>query len=127
VSRLDRQDLEILQDYADRGNRELYWNYLASRPGGDGYGLLALGVVRNDNVPGAVANAFADSAARGAGVRLSQRGWNDFGVDLMNLDLKARQAQMRDGRPDLALNLPARDVMRVHDDAFVNARIPVNA
>ncbi len=127
MSRLDRQDLEILQDYADRGNRELYWNYLASRPGGDGYGLLALGVVRNDNVPGAVANAFADSAARGAGVRLTERGWNEFGVDLMKRDLEARQAQMRDGRPDLALNLPASEVMRVHDDAFVNARIPVNA
>jgi hypothetical protein len=127
VSRLNEQDLRILEDYADRGNRELYWNYLASRPGSDGYGLLALGVVRNDNVPGAVANAFADSAARGAGVRLTERGWNEFGIDLMKRDLEARQAQMRDGRPDLALNLPAKDVMQVHDDAFFNAHIPVNA
>jgi hypothetical protein len=127
VSRLNKQDLQILEDYADRGNRELYWNYLASRPGSDGYGLLALGVVRNDNVPGAVANAFADSAARGAGVRLTERGWNEFGVDLMKRDLEARQEHMRGGHPDLALNLPAKDVMEVHDRAFRNAGIPVNA
>ncbi len=127
MSRLNDQDMAILERYARDDNRELYWNYLASRSGADGYGLLALGVVRNDNMPGAVANAFAESAARGAGVRLTERGWNEFGVNLMELDLRARQEQMRSGRPDLALNLPARDVMRVHDDAFTTAGIPVTA
>lgn len=127
MSRLNDQDMAILERYARDDNRELYWNYLASRSGSDGYGLLALGVVRNDNMPGAVANAFAESAARGAGVRLTERGWNEFGVNLMELDLKARQEQMRSGRPDLALNLPANDVMDVHDRAFRDAGIPVNA
>ena len=59
MSGLNRQDIEILRSYAEDGNRELYWNYLAQKPGNDGYGLLALGVVRNDNVPGAVANSYA--------------------------------------------------------------------
>lgn len=127
MSGLNDQEMEILRRYAGEGNRELYWNYLASRSGSDGYGLLALGVVRNDNVPGAVANAFADAEARRAGVRLTERGWNEFGVELMALDLRARQRQMEAGRPDLALNLPAKDVMDVHDRAFRDAGIPVNA
>ena len=127
MSRLTPEDLTVLAFYAENKNRELYWNYLASRPGGDGYGLLALGVVRNDNVPGAVANAFADAEAKRAGVHFSERRWNEFGVDLMERDLEARQDQMRGGRADLALNLPAGEVMRVHDEAFRDARIPVNA
>lgn len=52
MSGLNNKDVEILSFYAENGNRELYWNYLAQKPGNDGYGLLALGVVRNDNVPG---------------------------------------------------------------------------
>ncbi|RYH24979.1 MAG: hemolysin, partial [Alcaligenaceae bacterium] len=56
---LDERDIDVLGTYAKDGNRTLYWNYLARHPGNDGYGLLALGVVRNDNMPGAVANAYA--------------------------------------------------------------------
>ena len=121
------QDIKILERYARDENRELYWNYLASRPGSDGYGLLALGVVRNDNVSGAVANSFAEAEARRAGVRLSERDWNEFGVDLMQRDLRLRQEHFNGDRPHLALNLPARDVMQAHDEAFREARIPVNA
>jgi len=50
MSGLTQQDITILREYADKGNRELYWNYLAQKDGADGYGLLALGVVRNDNL-----------------------------------------------------------------------------
>lgn len=127
MSRLNEQDLEVLRDYASKGNRELYWNYLAQKDGADGYGLLALGVVRNDNMPGAVANAFANAEAQRADVRLSERGWNAFGVDLMERDFKLREEYLKNNQPDLALNLPAKDVMGVHDRAFLNAEIPVNA
>ena len=48
MSGLTEKDVKVLLHYADTGNRELYWNYLAQLPGADGYGLLALGVVRND-------------------------------------------------------------------------------
>ena len=127
MSGLNERDVEILRFYAQNNNRELYWNYLAHKPGNDGYGVLALGVVRNDNMPGAVANHFADAEAKRAGVHLTERGWNRFGVDLMERDLAARADYLQRGRPDLALNLPAKDVMRVHDTSFREAHIPVNA
>ncbi len=44
MSGLNQNDLDILWAYADQGNRELYWNYLAQSNGNDGYGLVALGV-----------------------------------------------------------------------------------
>ena len=119
MSGLNGQDIEILRQYAEQGNRELYWNYLAQKPGNDGYGLLALGVVRNDNVPGQVANSYAQSYAREHnGVTMSERRWESFGDDLVRADLAARERQMGANRPDLALNLPVRDVQNAHDVTF---------
>lgn len=118
MSGLDKRDIDILEHYAKTDNRELYWNYLAHKQGNDGYGLLALGVVRNDNAPGATANEFADSQARRDGVTMTEREWNDFGVDLMQYDFKQRQYYQKGGRPDLALNLPVKDVEAVHDATF---------
>ncbi len=60
---LTQQNLTILRSYAKAGNRELYWNYLSQLPGADGYGTLALGVVRNDSLPGRVANRYAQDYA----------------------------------------------------------------
>lgn len=126
--RLTASDMKVLGYYAVRGNRELYWNFLAQHAGSDGYGLLALGVVRNDNAPGATANAFAaETAGRVDRRMLSEREWNAFGVDLMQRDFKLRSAYFDGDRPDLALNLPARDVQQVHDDAFDNAGITRDA
>lgn len=124
---LTEQDFDILQSYARDGNRELYWNYLAQKKGADGYGLLALGVVRNDSMPGAVANHFADSRARADGRVLSERDWERFGEDLVSRDLALRSRWLEKGRPDLALNLPVTDVQRAHDGAFREARIDPNA
>ena len=104
MSGLTRQDLEILRFYAAQGNRELYWNYLAQKEGADGYGLLALGVVRNDSMPGAVANHFADNRARADGRVLSERDWERFGEDLVRRDLMLRARHLEGGRPDLGLN-----------------------
>ena len=127
MSGLTRQDLGILRDYANEGNRELYWNYLAQKEGADGYGLLALGVVRNDSMPGATANHFADNRARADGRVLSEREWERFGEDLVRRDLALREKWMDGGRPDLALNLPVKDVQYAHDGAFSEARIDPNA
>ncbi|MFC6840627.1 XVIPCD domain-containing protein [Xanthomonas theicola] len=124
---ITQQDIAVLRHYAGNGNRELYWNYLAHKQGNDGYGLLALGVVRNDNAPGATANVFADNQARRDGVRMSEREWNGFGVDLMQYDLERRQHYRRSGRPDLALNLPVRDVEDVHDATFQKRHINPDA
>ena len=128
MSGLNERDMEVLSHYAERGNRELYWNYLARRPDNDGYGVLALGVVRNDNMPGAVANAYAqDYAQSNDGRRPSEREWERFGEDLVRRDLERREAYMRDGRADLALNLPVADVQRAHDDAFRGIGVSPNA
>lgn len=115
---LNAKDIEILRFYAENDNRELYFNYLAHKAGNDGYPLLALGVVRNDNAPGATANVFADNQARADGVAMGERGWQDFGVDLMQADFALRFKHFEAGRPDLALNLPARDVQDSHDPIF---------
>lgn len=124
---LTRKDLDILKEYARDENRELYFNYLAQKSGNDGYGLLALGVVRNDNGPGATANLFADAQARRDGVTLGEREWHAYGVDLMRKDVALREAQFDGGRADLALNLPARDIQQAHDEAFDERRINPDA
>lgn len=124
---LNQQDIGILREYAETGNRELYWNYLAQKQGNDGYGLLALGVVRNDSMPGAVANQFADSVARRDGVRMDERAWERFGEDLLTRDLRLRVQHLGSGRPDLALNLPVRDVQQAHDASFNRFGIDPNA
>lgn len=136
MSGLTQRDLTILGHYAQAGNRELYWNYLAQhsrdprneyRDGNDGYGRLALGVVRNDNAAGQVANSYADSRARSDGHRLSERDWQQFGVELMRNDLRQRQHYLRAGEPELALNLPVRAVQQAHDQAFRAAGISPDA
>ncbi|HEX5662306.1 MAG TPA: hypothetical protein VFX93_02300, partial [Xanthomonadaceae bacterium] len=100
---------------------------MAQKEGADGYGLLALGVVRNDSMPGAVANHFADNRARADGRVLSERDWERFGEDLVRRDLMLRARHLEGGRPDLGLNLPVRDVQFAHDGAFNQARIDPNA
>lgn len=45
----------------------------------------------------------------------------------MQRDFKLRSAYFDGGRPDLASNLPARDVRQIHDDAFDNAGITRDA
>jgi hypothetical protein len=124
MAELNQQDIDILKRYARDGNRVLYWNYLAQHEGNDGYGLLALGVVRNDSVPGAAANAFAQNHA---GRKLSEREWENFGQDLVRRDFALRQEHMKNNQPDLALNLPVEDVQKAHDGAFENADITPDA
>ncbi|KER79981.1 hemolysin [Xanthomonas arboricola pv. celebensis] len=134
MSGLKEQDLKILSSYADAGNRELYWNYLSQLDGADGYGTLALGVVRNDSLPGQVANSYAQNYARTqhdngshfANANLSERQWEAFGQTLLKKDLEARQYWMSEHRPDLAQNLPGADVMRAHDQAFLDHELDPN-
>ncbi|MFL8061020.1 XVIPCD domain-containing protein [Xanthomonas vasicola] len=126
--------MTILRSYAKAGNRELYWNYLSQLPGADGYGTLALGVVRNDSLPGRVANRYAqdyantqhESGSRFANAQLSERQWESFGQTLLERDLELRQAWLRRERPDLALNLPGASVMLAHDRAFEQHQLDPN-
>ncbi|WP_181108841.1 Smlt3024 family type IV secretion system effector [Xanthomonas arboricola] len=134
MSGLSEQDLEILSNYANKGNRELYWNYLSQLDGAGGYGTLALGVVRNDSLPGQVANNYAqdyaktqhDTGSRFANAELSERQWEEFGQTLLKKDFELRQAWFDKERPDMALNLPGKDVMRAHDQAFLDHELDPN-
>jgi hypothetical protein len=119
MSALDDRDIAALRKYADDGNRIRYWNYLAHHEGNDGYGLLALGVVRNDSMPGAVANAYAQGMAqRHDGIALSERQWETFGRTLVREDFARRMSHFDAGERDLALNLPAHDVQEAHAASF---------
>lgn len=127
MSGLNDTDMRVLRSYVEQGNRERYWNYLAQHEGADGYGLLALGVVRNDSVPGAVANAFAQSHARDSGVVMSERGWEMFGRHLIERDFELRSRHFRSGDRAAALNLPGVDVQDAHRAAFSIDKIDADA
>jgi hypothetical protein len=125
---LTENDMKVLRHYAEHRNRELYWNYLAELPGNDGYGRLALGVVRHDNMPGATANLYAQNYAREHnGKVLSEREWDNFGVDLIQKDLTYREQWMKKGQTHLALNLPAKQVQTAHDMSFRNIGVDADA
>lgn len=128
MSGLSERDMEVLRTYADEGNRLRYWNYLAHVDGNDGYGALALGVVRNDNMPGAVANAYAQSSALTHDtISLSEKGWEELGRKLVQEDFAKRASHFDKEEPALALNLPARDVQDAHRSAFGYKHISLNA
>jgi len=122
MPQLDLKDMRVLKYYAEHGMRERYWNYLASEPGNDDYGRLALGVVRNDSMPGKIANAYAQEYMRNHPVNgqtyLNERGWDKVGRDLILEDYEMRRQHFNSGRPDLALNLPVSQVYYSHVEAF---------
>jgi len=125
---LTHRDMEVLGHYARQGNRERYWNCLAQHHGADGYGLLALGAVRNDSTPGAVANLYAQNYAYSRNhTILSERGWEEFGQDLVRVDYARRAAHFNGGAPELALNLPVKDVQATYTEAFARKRIDADA
>lgn len=134
MSGLTDKDIRVLEFYSEHGNRELYWNYLAQVPGNDGYGLLALGVVRNDSLPGRVANSFATAVAGQQGklfgnemdVAFTERRQEKFGQDLISNDLAERKRWLEAGRPDLALNLPYTSTLKSHDVSFEKNDLNVN-
>ena len=99
-------------------SRILCWESLLSG-GLSLLGGLALGVVRNDNAPGATANSFADRQTRADGARYGESQWQAFGVELMQRDLALRKKRFEEDSPELALNLPVEDIQKAHDDAFM--------
>lgn len=125
---LTEKDMRVLRHYVQTSNRELYWNYLAQQPGNDGYGQLALGVVRHDNMPGATANVYAQNYARDHHHKtFSEREWDNFGVNLIQRDLAHRQKYMDKGKTEQALNLPADDVQDAHKKSFAYLGIDADA
>ncbi|HEY9105960.1 MAG TPA: cadherin-like domain-containing protein, partial [Roseateles sp.] len=124
---ISAKDIEILKQYASDGNRLGYWNYLANISGADGYGRLALSVVRNDNLAGSTANHFAQDYADAKGVAFDARKWEAFGQDLLKEDFARRLQYFNEGNLTNALNLPGKDVEAAHDASFKKFDLDGNA
>ena len=137
MAQLEDKDIEVLGYYAHQGMRERYWNYInyvekrELGQGYSGYGILALGVVRNDNMPGKIANNYAQNYVESHPVNgkthLSEQGWEQVGKDLLVTDFAERQAHFAQNRPDLALNLPVENVYYSHKVAFEKNGIDAHA
>lgn len=111
------RDMEILRFYAGQGNREAYWNYLAAN--GDPYARLALGVVRNDTISGVIANGYAQMRADQMKVVMSERDWEEFGVELMRADLAARESYLPQSIAlGKIISLPVKDIAIYHAKLF---------
>src|SRR3546814_14358242 len=97
MARLDQRDMAILHHYVEEQNRELYWNYLAQHEGNDGYGLLELGVVRKDSMPGAVDNKLAQNHARSHDNSvLSDTDWEELGQDVIDRAINDRKHALKE-------------------------------
>ena len=84
--------------------------------------------MRNDSIPGAVANAYAQSSAlTHDAVSLSEKGWKEIGRRLVQEDFAKRVSHFDRGEDVLALNLPARDVQDAHRRSFAYEHISLNA
>jgi hypothetical protein len=128
MAQLEDKDIKILDYYADKGMRERYWNYInyvEKRELGqnyEGYGLLALSVVRNDAMPGKIANNYAQNYVAEHPLNgkslLGERQWERVGIDLMKEDYAIRAALVKSGQHEQALNLPVEHVYAAHANAF---------
>ncbi|MCA1495016.1 hypothetical protein I6F11_29845, partial [Ensifer sp. NBAIM29] len=86
---LNDEDIIKLRSYVDTGDRISYYQYLIDK--GDRYAALALGVVTNSNLAGAVANAFAvQKASEIANRELTNSDLAQISLDLMQADFNAR-------------------------------------
>ena len=122
---LIQRDVNILQSYADNGQRERYWGYLAAL--GDKYAVRALEVVQNSSMFGQLANNHATAFVPGAlKATFNEAGWNEFGKGLMRADLAARKGLFNDGigTGDRGLTLDGETIRRYHKTVFSANGIP---
>jgi len=82
--------INILSGYAENGDCEHYWTYLAIL--GVKYAQLALAVVRNDSLSGMIANGYARLRAKELGVTMLLQDWNALAKALISNDLAYRKA-----------------------------------
>ena len=114
---LTQADVAQLQAYATAGDRYDYWSYLANL--GDPYATLALGVATDETQAGFIANAYFTSVAESDGVQVTPQLLNQVGVDLMELDLKARINDVAEN--GTGLNLGVAVIEGYHATAFNEA------
>lgn len=86
---LTQARIDELQGYITAGNREAYYEALASW--GSGYAELALGVVRNDTLAGRTANNYMAAYADQHNIAYSPVIQTQISVALMNADFDLRR------------------------------------
>lgn len=86
---LTSQQLDILNQHAEAGDRVAYYEALDSF--GDIYGRLALGVVLNDTVAGSSANRYFLNIADEEGQSISANQFTRISLELMLADNEVRQ------------------------------------
>ncbi|HGG65001.1 MAG TPA: calcium-binding protein [Rhodobacteraceae bacterium] len=106
---LSSEQLNILREHVDAGDRIAYYTDLAKF--GYAYGNLALGVVLNNTVSGASANAFFVLQADKEGRPVPYNTLAQISLELMKADFDARLAK---GGADLDVN----NIQEYHRDVF---------
>ena len=124
-NQLTQADLDILNRYAERGERAGYWTYLADR--GDPYAKLALQVVLNNTFDGAVANRYAQDVARESGTLLTPERWEEVGRDLIRADYLERQNLVSQDQGEAALFLQVKQIKDSHAVAFGQSDLSLDA
>ncbi len=112
-------EFDLLESYANAGNRVAYYSLLASK--GYSYATLALGVVQNNTVSGVTARNYAEVVAAENNLTID---WELLSVDLMRADLLARSDIFLSGEANLTLGYDR--IQSYHNSVFVNSgdRIP---
>ena len=117
---LTQQDIDHLKSlvgdsYEDGvGNRDAYYSYLEER--GYQYGGIAGGVVREDSLPGRIANAFLAESAAQSGNTINLGTSLKISYDLMKADFEAREEIFDD--QGYVGKLPARTHYDNHEIVF---------
>ena len=107
-------DIDVLRSYQQAGDRVGYWTYLGQF---DAYGRLAAGVATNETSAGYVANSFFSSVHQSqTGLPVTATLLRQVGLDLMQRDLAARNAEINENRS--GLHLSARAIADYHGEAF---------
>jgi hypothetical protein len=116
---LTQQQLNILEQHVQAGDRIAYWETLSSY--GSQYAELALGVVRHDTSSGATANRYFINEAGEEGVTISNEMLARVGEGLMEADFALR---VQEGGRELNVD----EIQQYHEQVFGDvANVSANA
>ena len=116
--------LQRLAERDDPDARIDYYQFLADR--GYAYGMLALGVARNDTVFGRTANNYMKDYAEDEGKPIGLMSEYVIGRDLMQADFEARKALWAQN-PKQVLKLRVRDIRNYHSRVYARYGLPPEA
>jgi hypothetical protein len=115
---LTQDQLTQLQQLANQGNVEGYYNKLSSF--GYAYGELALGVADKLSLEGRIGQCYLQVVGQQVGVSLDDSTLRQLSVDLVKADIQARNDA---GGADLSSG----DIERYHQLVFEKYDLPITA